>query len=133
MLVALEDRHVVVQVLALEGVGDDRLVLHADLVGEAAARQRLNRAFELPRRGVRRREREVPGDVVLEDRRLAGRERVGHAGELDEAIDVRKDGVGRDSENGDSGFHEPCRPGCDPAATTIGSPAYCWTIESRPV
>ena len=44
--------------------------------------------FELPRRGVRRREREVPGDVVLEDRRLAGRQRVGDAGEVDETIDV---------------------------------------------
>ena len=47
-----------VEVLALERVGDDRLVLDADLVGEAAARQRLDRAFELPRRGVRRRETE---------------------------------------------------------------------------
>ena len=70
-LVLLEDRDVVVEVLALERVGDDRLVLDADLIGEAAARERLDRPLELPRRGVRRGEREVPGDVVLENRGLA--------------------------------------------------------------
>ena len=72
MLVALEDRHVVVEVLALERVGHHGLVLDADLIGEAAPRERLNRALELPRRRVGAREREVPRDVVLQDGRLAG-------------------------------------------------------------
>ena len=36
---------------------------------------------------------------------LPRRERVGHAGEADETIDVWKDGVGRDSEDGDLGLH----------------------------
>ena len=55
------------------------------------------------------------------------------AAELDEAIDVGEDGVGRDSKNRDPGLHEPCRPGSNPAVTTSESPAYCWTIESSPV
>ncbi len=103
-LVALEDRHVVIQVFAFEGVGHDRLVLHADLIAEAAARQRLNRAFELPRRRVGRREREVPRDVVFQNRRLAGRQRRRHPGQLHETIDVGQDAVGCDSEDGDSGL-----------------------------
>ena len=47
-----EDRHVAVQVLALEGVGDHGLVLHADQVVEPGCAQRQDRAFELPGRGV---------------------------------------------------------------------------------
>ena len=111
MSVALEDRHVVVEILALERVGHDRLVLHADLVGEAAPRQRLNRPFELPRRRVRRRKRKVPGDVVLENRRLPGRQRGGHAGEIDQAIDVGKNAVDADSEDGDRCLTCHSRPG----------------------
>ena len=48
----LEDRHVVVQVLALEGVGDDGLVLHADQVVEARPAQGADGALQLPGRGV---------------------------------------------------------------------------------
>jgi hypothetical protein len=91
----------VVEVLTLEGVGDDRLVLDADLIGEAAAGERLNRAFELPRRSVRRRKREMPGDVVLENRRRCRRQRVADAGEVDESIDVLEDGVWRDPDDRD--------------------------------
>ena len=68
-LVALEDGHVLVQVLTLERVGDDGLVLHADQVLEPRLAQPDDGASELPRRRVGRREREVPGDVVLQDRR----------------------------------------------------------------
>ena len=100
-LVLLEDRDVVIQVLTLERVGDDRLVLHADLIGKPAAGQCLNRAFQLPRRGVRRRKREVPGDVVLENRRFCGRQRVADAAEFDETIDVLEDGVWRDPDDRD--------------------------------
>ena len=69
-IVLLEDGDVVVQVLSLESIGDDRLVLHAHLVGETAPRERLDRPFELPRRRVRRGKRKMPGDIVLENRRL---------------------------------------------------------------
>ena len=55
------------------------------------------------------------------------------AAELDEAIDVRKDGVRRDAKDRNPGLHDPCRPGSNPAVTTVGSPAYCWTIDSSPV
>ena len=120
--VAFDDRHVVIQILALEGVGDDRLVLNADLIGEPAPRQRLNRPFELPRRRVRRRERKVPRDVVLENRRLAGIEGDGDAREIDEAIDVGKDGLGRDAENRNPRRHLPLAT-C--VFSTTGSPAYC--------
>ena len=131
-LVPLEDRHVVVQVFALERVGDDGLVLDADLIGVAAPRERLNGAFELPRRGVRAGKRKVPRDVVLQNRRLAGRERARDAAELYDAIDIREDVVRRDPEDSDCRFHDPCRPGCRPGATTE-SPAYCCTIDRRPV
>ena len=59
---------------ALEGIGDDRLVLDADLVGEAAPRQREDRPFELPRRRVRGGKRKVPGNIVLQNRRCSSRE-----------------------------------------------------------
>ena len=61
------DRHVAVQVLALEGVGDHGLVLHADQVGETGILQRQYRALELPGSGVGAGHGIMPGDVVLED------------------------------------------------------------------
>ena len=65
---------------------------------------------------------------------LPGGERVGDAGEVDQAIDVGEDGVGRDPEDRDLGLHlNPDGQAASPAATTSESPAYCWTIESRPV
>ena len=106
-LVALEDRNVVIEVFALERVGDDRLVLDADLIGEAVVRERANRALELPRRGVRAGKRKVPRDVVFEDRRLAGRERLVHAAERQQTIDVGENRVGRDAENRNPGLHLP--------------------------
>src|ERR1019366_2274307 len=122
----------VVEIFALERVGNDGFVLDADLIAEPAARERLDRAFQLPRRRVGRGKREVPGDVVLEDRRLAGRERIGHAAQLEQAIDLREDGIGSDSEDCDLGRHDPWRSGSRPVATTE-SPAYCWTIDRSPV
>ena len=101
--VLLENRDVVVEVLALERVGDDGLVLDAAQVAVAGAVQRADRALELPRRRVGPWEREVPGDVVLEDRRLARGERGLDAGQADEAIDVLKNGLGRDADDGDLG------------------------------
>jgi hypothetical protein len=78
-LVLLEDRNVVIEVLTLERVGDDRLVLDTDLVGEAAPRQRLDGPFELPRASCSPPEGKVPGDVVLQDRGLARCKRLGDA------------------------------------------------------
>src|SRR5262249_46490384 len=121
-LIALEDRHVVVQIFAFEGVGDDRLVLDAHLIGEAVPRERLNRAFELPRRGVRAGKRAVPGDVVLQDRRGRRREGLRDAAERHGTIDVAEDVVGRDAKNSDSGFHFPLATW---VFSTTGSPAYC--------
>src|SRR5581483_7021590 len=117
------DRDVVIEVFALERVGDDRLVLDADLIGEAVPRERADRAFELPRRRVRAGEREVPGDVVLQDRGGAARERARDAAEVQEAIDVGEDGVGLDPEKRDLGFvHFPLAT-C--VFSTTDSPAYC--------
>src|SRR5262249_37200393 len=45
--VPFENGDVMIQVFALERVGHDRLVLDADLVGEAAPRERLDGPFEL--------------------------------------------------------------------------------------
>ena len=106
-VVAFEDRHVVVQILALERVRHDRLVLHADLIGEAAPRQRLNRPFELPRRRVRGRKGKVPRDVVLQNRGLTAGEGGGQAAELYKAIDVGQNRIGGDPKNRHLGFHEP--------------------------
>src|SRR5690606_29365249 len=92
-----------VQVLALERVSDDGLVLDADEVGEAAVAQRPHRALELPWRRVGARERVVPGDVVLEDRLRAGRERLLHVGEVVKPRDVVEDGLGADAEDGNLG------------------------------
>src|SRR5439155_18921017 len=47
--VALEDRHVAVEIFALERVRHDRLVLHTDQVSEAFSAQRADGSFELPR------------------------------------------------------------------------------------
>jgi hypothetical protein len=79
-----EDRHVVrladgpvaVEVGALEGVGDHGSVLDTGQVAQAGGTQREDGAFELPGRRVGAWKREVPGDVVLEDRRRARIERL---------------------------------------------------------
>src|SRR5262249_34496688 len=120
--VALEDRNVMIQIFALEGVGDDGLVLDADLVRKAAAREGLNGAFELPRCGVRGGKRQIPGEIVLQDGRLACGERARHTGQIDEAIDVRKNRVRRDPEYRDPRFHLPLAT-C--VFSTTGSSAYC--------
>src|SRR5262249_55819030 len=70
------------------------------------AAQRQDGTLELPRRGVGRREREVPGDIVLENGGRAGSERVLHAGELAQARDVVENRLGSDLED------------CDPTART---------------
>ena len=90
-VVRLQDREVVVQVLALERVGDDRLILYADQVRKPGPLERANRPLELPRRGVGGREREVPRDVVLEDRRRSGGQRLAQPCELAQARDVFED------------------------------------------
>ena len=120
-----EDGNVMIEILPLERIRDHRLVLHADLVRVAAPGERLNRAFELPRRGVRGRKREMPGNVVLEDGRAARCERLRGAPEIHESIDIGKDGVWRDANDRDQCSHEPCWPGCRPADITSESPAYC--------
>ena len=94
-----------VQVLALEGVGDDGLVLHAGDVGVAGVLEREDRALQLPGRRVRARERVVPGDVVLQDGRRAGASALGISGEGAQALDVVEDGLRGDPEGGDLGFH----------------------------
>jgi hypothetical protein len=100
-----EDRQVVVEILALERVGDHRLVLDAHLIGEAASRQCLNRAFELPWRGVGSRNRKLPRDVVLQDRRRAARQRARHAAEINDAIDIGQNCFWGDTKDRDRGFH----------------------------
>src|SRR5581483_3119891 len=129
-VVFLEDRHVVVEILALERVGDDRLVLDADLIAEPLARERADRAFELPRRRVRAGKREMPGDVVLEDRRRAARQRARDARDVEQAIDVGEDGIGLNPEDRDLRLHFPLAT-C--VLRTTDSPAYCWTIDRTPV
>ncbi len=104
-VVLLEERQVVVEVLALEGVGHDRLVLNADDLLVAAAAEREDRPLHLPRRRVRARERVVPGDVVLEDRGGALLEGVLHPGEVAEAIDVLDDVVGLNLQNRNLALH----------------------------
>src|SRR5206468_4838198 len=101
----LEDWQVVIEVFAFEGVGNDGLVLDTDLIAETPARERLNGSLELPRRRVRRGKRKVPGNVVLENRGLSRIEGVAHPRQLDESIDVGKDTVGRDPEDGDCRLH----------------------------
>jgi hypothetical protein len=71
--VLLEDGQVLVLVLALEGVGHHRLVLHAHQVLVPRLAQPDDGALKLPRSRVRGREGEVPRDVVFDDR---GRRRV---------------------------------------------------------
>ena len=84
-VVTPEDRHVAVQIFALERVGDHRLVLHADQIVEARGAQRQDRAFELPRRRVGAGHREMPRDVILQDRRRVGRQRLRAAGQTQTA------------------------------------------------
>ena len=59
-IVLLENRHIAVQVFAFEGIGDDRLVLHADQIVEPGIAQRQDRPFELPGSSICAREREMP-------------------------------------------------------------------------
>jgi hypothetical protein len=103
-VVLLEDRDVVVEVLALEGVGDHGLVLHADLVLESLGAQGADGPLELPRRGVRAGEREVPGDVVLEDGRRALVHRRLDPGEIEEALMIAQDGLGCGADHSDLAF-----------------------------
>jgi hypothetical protein len=94
-------RDVAVQILALERVGDDRLVLHAHQVVVAARSQRADRALELPRRRVRAGKREVPRDVVLEDRGRARLEGGRDAGQVVQAVEVVEDVIGADAYDRD--------------------------------
>jgi hypothetical protein len=90
-VVLLKKGDVVVQVFALECVGDDGLVLHADQVLVAVGAESLDRAFKLPWRGVGAGERVVPGDVVLEYCGRAFVEGAGHAGQFSQAGNVFED------------------------------------------
>src|SRR5207342_1957375 len=85
-VVGLEDRHVAVQVFALEGVGDDGLVLYAGQIVEATRAQSADGAFELPGGGVGSWKREVPADVVFEDGRRARLQVLLQAGQFAEAV-----------------------------------------------
>ncbi len=89
-VVTPEDGQVPVQVFALERIGDDRLILNAHQVGEALRAQRADRAFELPRRGVGRREGKVPADVVLENGRGPGRQVLRRVSQVHQALVVVK-------------------------------------------
>jgi hypothetical protein len=103
-VVVAEDRHVVVEVLALEGVRHDSLVLHADQVVVAGVAQRDDGALELPRRGVRRREREVPGDVVLEHRRRRRVEVLPELGQFHQPLVVLQHRLRIRRQDGDLGL-----------------------------
>ena len=86
--VVLENRNVAVEVLALERIGHDRPVLHADLMVVAPCPQRPDRSLQLPRRRIRTRKREVPGDVVLENGRQARLQAALDTCKLDQPIHV---------------------------------------------
>ena len=103
--VVAEDRHIAVQILALEGIGDNGLVLHADQIIETGCAQRQDRALKLPGRGVRGGHRKVPGDVVFQDRRRAGRQRLGATGQVEQPCVVVQHGLGASAKNGDFGLH----------------------------
>ena len=90
----LEDRHIAVQVLALEGVGDHGLVLHAHQIVKACLPQGQDRALKLPGGGVRAGHRKVPGDIVLENRGRVGMERFGPARQFEETLVVLDHGLG---------------------------------------
>jgi len=107
--VALEDRDIVVQILALEGRGHHGAVLDADLLRVASPRERPDGALQLPGRGVRAGERVVPRDVVLQDHRAVGRQELLDAGQPDEAVVIVEDGFGRGAQNGYLGSR---RHGC---------------------
>src|SRR5436309_14985182 len=98
---ATENRHVMVEILAFEGVGDDGLVLHTHQVVESGLPEGEDRSFELPGRGVGRWKRIVPGNVVLEDGGASRVQRLAHFRQFTEAFDVRGDRLGSDAESGD--------------------------------
>ncbi len=98
--VVAADGHVAVQVLALEGVGDDGLVLHADQVVEPGLPQGQDRALELPGGGVGARHRVVPGDIVLEDRRGLMVQRRRTAGQLEQPRVIRERRLGPREQHG---------------------------------
>jgi len=91
-VVAPEDRHIVVEVFALESIGHHRLVLDAYLSGIAASLQGEDCALQLPGGGIRTGKRQVPGDIVLEDDGVAGGEIAFHLCQFDQAIIVIQDG-----------------------------------------
>ena len=102
--VMAEDRDEPVQVLALEGVGHHRLILHADQVVETRLLQREDGALQLPGGGIRAGQRIMPGDVVLQDRGHPGRERLGAARHLEQALIIRQHGLRRGSQYRNFGF-----------------------------
>jgi hypothetical protein len=57
-----------VQDLALEGIGDHRIVMNRGDHFISAVPQSQNDPFQLPRGGVGTEEREMPGDIILQDR-----------------------------------------------------------------
>ena len=67
-LVALVDARELVEPVAARRVRDHRLVVQAEQVAKAVLAQRPHHALELPGCRVGREERQVPGDVVLQDR-----------------------------------------------------------------
>ena len=110
-VVLVEHGQVAVQPLPLLGIGDHRVVLHADLVGVAVGAELLDRPLELPGGGVRPGEGEVPGDVVLEDRGGAGSQMALDLGQLHGAPGVLEDGLGSGLQYGDARFSHVKRSG----------------------
>ncbi len=67
------------------------VIMHSDHIRVTGIEQRLDGALELPWRRVRRKERQVPGNIVLKDDNPVARERFREARERAETIDIRKD------------------------------------------
>ena len=101
--VAPKDRQVVVQILAFESAGHHGLVLHADQLVITARLQRQHRALQLPGRGVRAGEGVMPGDVVLQDHRLALRQIALHLGQPQQAVVILQHRAGAGVQDGHPG------------------------------
>ena len=99
-----KDRHIAIEVFAFERVRDDGLILHAHDIVKTRAAQRENRPFELPGRRVRARHREMPRDVVFENRRRARIERTRAAREFEQSLVILQNGFGLCAENCDFRF-----------------------------
>ena len=102
--VAPEDGHVVIKIFALKGVGHHGLVLDANKVSVTCILQCENGPLHLPWGRVRRREREMPRDIVLQDRGGALLQGLLHTGELHQVLDILQNGLGTRFEYGDGRF-----------------------------